>query len=86
MVFTRIVQPGQRRKYKYLPGQSLLFRLSGTVIPKVWPMMVWTALLTFVLCLVYNPLRNKLEKKDETPVFMGQWEKVRCPAREKAHA
>ena len=45
MVYTRIVQPGIRKKYHYVPGERTLFRVEGTIIPKVWKTAVLVALL-----------------------------------------
>ena len=59
MVFRRIVQPGQRRKYGFKPGQSLLFRVSGTVIPLLWRMTLLSTLACTVACFVYDPLRRR---------------------------
>lgn len=50
MVYTRIVQPGIRKKYHYVPGERTLFRVEGTIIPKVWKTAVLVALLTLALC------------------------------------
>jgi len=58
MVYTRIVQPGQRKKYAYTPGETLFFRISGTVIPMVWRMSLLTAVVTWLACLTYDPLRR----------------------------
>mmetsp|Transcript_65378 Transcript_65378/g.210744 ORF Transcript_65378/g.210744 Transcript_65378/m.210744 type:complete len:379 (+) Transcript_65378:110-1246(+) len=71
MVYTRIVQPGQRRKYAYKPGETLLLRVSGTVVPTVWRMSLITAVVTYVACLVYDPLR-----RGERAETLGHYEKL----------
>jgi len=71
MVYTRITQPGQRREYSYKPGETLLFRLSGTVIPAVWHMSLLTCVVTFFACVIYEPLRQG--SKDQA---LGQREKL----------
>jgi len=71
MVFTRIVQPGQRRKYAYNPGESLLLRVSGTVIPMVWKMALFTAVVTWLAVQIYNPLR----RGDKTDSLV-HWQRV----------
>ena len=58
MVFTRIVQPGLRRKYMYSPGERTIFRISGTIIPRVWPMALLSTVLAIALCFIYDPLRR----------------------------
>eukprot|EP00933_Yihiella_yeosuensis_P072164 TRINITY_DN8048_c0_g1_i1.p1 TRINITY_DN8048_c0_g1~~TRINITY_DN8048_c0_g1_i1.p1 ORF type:complete len:401 (-),score=60.99 TRINITY_DN8048_c0_g1_i1:193-1395(-) len=58
MVYTRIVQPGQRKKFAYQPGETLLFRISGTVIPTVWRMALSTIIFTYMACIVFDPLRK----------------------------
>jgi hypothetical protein len=62
MVYTRIVQPGVRSRYWYTPGERTIFRVAGTIIPEVWHMMLFSAMLTYAVCLVYDPLR-RAEKK-----------------------
>ena len=58
MVYTRIVQPGVRSRYWYTPGERTIFRVAGTIIPEVWHMMLFSAMLTYAVCLVYDPLRR----------------------------
>ena len=58
MVFTRIVQPGLRRKYMYSPGERTIFRIAGTIIPRVWPMMLLSTVLAIALCFIFDPLRR----------------------------
>lgn len=70
MVYTRIVQPGARRKYMYTPGEPTIFRVSGTIIPKVWPVMLMTMALTIALCFVYDPVRRA--EKNGVPLGKGQ--------------
>lgn len=71
MVYTRITQPGQRRRYAYKPGENLLSRVVGTVIPIVWRMALVTAVVTLAACHLYDHLR--IGKKSET---LGPWEKL----------
>ena len=66
MVYTRIVQPGVRSRYWYTPGERTIFRVAGTIIPEVWHMMLFSAMLTYAVCLVYDPLR-RAEKKASVP-------------------
>jgi hypothetical protein len=72
MVYTRIVQPGARHRYSYTPGERTIFRVSGTILPEVWRMMVLTSALTLVICHCYDPLR-RAEKKS---VAMGSREEL----------
>ena len=58
MVFTRIVQPGLRRKYMYSPGERTIFRIAGTIIPRVWPMALLSTVLAIALCFIFDPLRR----------------------------
>lgn len=71
MVYTRICQPGARRKYAYTPGSTLLFRLTGTVIPLVWQMCVCTAAVTYLACVIYDPLRRGKKMED-----LDSWQKL----------
>lgn len=72
MVYTRIVQPGIRRKYFYTPGERTILRVSGTIIPKVWPMCTLTMMLTVVLCFIYDPIR-RAEKNNEA---LAKWQRL----------
>ena len=58
MVFTRIVQPGLRCKYMYSPGERTIFRIAGTIIPRVWPMALLSTVLAIALCFIFDPLRR----------------------------
>ena len=67
MVYTRIVQPGVRSKYNYKPGERTIFRVAGTIIPRVWKMCLFTAVLTWLLCLAWDPL-HRAEKTGQCHV------------------
>jgi len=73
MVYTRIVQPGIRKKYHYVPGERTLFRVEGTIIPKVWKTAVLVALLTLALCFVYDELHHR---ERHTPAALSSRERL----------
>lgn len=64
MVYMQTTQPGQHRKYSYHTGSSLLFRLSGTVVPVVWHMSLLTTVMTLLACWIYDPLRQARKAPD----------------------
>mmetsp|Transcript_15057 Transcript_15057/g.32413 ORF Transcript_15057/g.32413 Transcript_15057/m.32413 type:complete len:444 (+) Transcript_15057:170-1501(+) len=71
MVYTRITQPGAAPKYAYRPGETLLWRLRGTVIPEVWHMSLLTLCVTMAACWCYDTLR--VGRKQEA---LGHTEKL----------
>ena len=59
MVFTRIVQPGDRQQFLFRPGESLLMRVRGTVLPRIWKMMLFSFLMTWAVCFLWDPIRKR---------------------------
>ncbi|CAE8615314.1 unnamed protein product, partial [Polarella glacialis] len=62
----------QRKQYAYSPGETLLFRISGTVIPTVYRMALATMLITWFACNIFDPIR-KGHSKDNN---LEPWEKL----------
>ena len=59
-------QPGSIKKYSWKPGKTLLLRYKGTVLPRVWRLATFSAIVALLTCYLYNPLR-KASSSDQSP-------------------
>lgn len=51
----------------YDPQSSLLWNISGTVLPRVWPMVFLTSSLSLALCFAFNEIRVLLKLENDLP-------------------
>ena len=63
---SRMDQPGSIKKYSWKPGKTLLLRYKGTVLPRVWRLATFSAIVALLTCYLYNPLR-KASSSDQSP-------------------
>eukprot|EP01062_Namystynia_karyoxenos_P074715 TRINITY_DN71693_c0_g1_i1.p1 TRINITY_DN71693_c0_g1~~TRINITY_DN71693_c0_g1_i1.p1 ORF type:complete len:441 (+),score=140.28 TRINITY_DN71693_c0_g1_i1:88-1410(+) len=64
MVYRSTVQPGDRHSFLHFhPGERLIFRWRGTVLPRTWRMCVISSLMALLWCVVYDPLRRSMKYK-----------------------